>query len=100
MTEKNNLTRNAILWEIDSRIIGLKTGVPATSFADHSFDRVYCTTTLEMIRGMMGENGYKECLTEIYQYLGKKAVLPFSLNGKISFSDQVQDVLLYALERF
>lgn len=63
------LMQNAILWKTENKIIGLKAGVPNTNFADNSFDRVYCTTTLEMIRGMKGENGYRECLSEIYRIL-------------------------------
>ena len=55
------LMQNAKLWKTGNNIIGLKVGVPKTNFADNSFDKVYSTTTLEMIRGMNGRNGYREC---------------------------------------
>ena len=63
------LMYNAKMWQIENKIIAIKTGLPKTLFADNSFDRIYCTTTLEMIRGMKGENGYKESLVEIYRIL-------------------------------
>ncbi len=65
----DKLMENAIIWEIENMIIAIKIGLPDTYFADNSFDRIYCTTTLEMIRGIKGEDGYKECLSEIYRIL-------------------------------
>jgi hypothetical protein len=39
----------------------------------------------------------RQCTLAAIRYLGKKAVLPFSLNGNGLFSDQAQDTLQYAL---
>ena len=63
------LMKNAEKWGVEGNVIGLKAGVPNTPFADACFDYVYSTTTLEMIRGMKGEEGYKACLEEIYRVL-------------------------------
>lgn len=63
------MTRNARKWMVEENILGIEVGVPETDFADASFDRVYSTTTLEMMRGMDGEEGYRECLEEIYRVL-------------------------------
>lgn len=64
-----HLQRNARAWGVEDQIIGLKIGVPDTHFADHTFDFVYSTTTLEMIRGLFGVDTYRECLAEIYRIL-------------------------------
>ena len=37
--------------------------------AESTFDHVYSTTTLEMIRGSKGKEAYRECLAEIYRVL-------------------------------
>ncbi len=63
------LMRNAKDMAVESRVIGIKVGVPDTGFASGSFDKVMSTTTLEMIRGMKGEAGYREALAEIYRVL-------------------------------
>ena len=63
------LTQNARDMGVESKVIGMKTGVPNTGFACCSFDKVISTTTLEMIRGIKGEEGYKESVTEIYRIL-------------------------------
>lgn len=63
------LTRNARSWGVEDRVLGVKVGVPDTKFADASFDAVYCTTTLEMIRGFEGEEKYRQCLSEILRIL-------------------------------
>jgi ubiquinone/menaquinone biosynthesis C-methylase UbiE len=44
-------------------------GAPDTKFSGNSFDYVYSTTTLEMIRGMKGEQAYQDGLVEIYRVL-------------------------------
>ena len=46
-----------------------KVGVPDTGFADASFGSVYCTTTLEIIRGFEEEEQYSQCLAEILRIL-------------------------------
>lgn len=63
------LMQNARDMGVESNIIGIKTGVPNTGFASCSFDKVISTTTLEMIRGINGDAGYKECVTEIYRII-------------------------------
>lgn len=65
----NKLMNNARKWGVEGNIIGIKTGVPDTHFADSCFDKVYTTTTLEMLRGMNGAIGYKEAVKEIYRVL-------------------------------
>ncbi|MFW6238660.1 MAG: SAM-dependent methyltransferase, partial [Halanaerobiales bacterium] len=57
--EVEQLMSNAREWGVDDRIIGVKTGVPDTKFAPATFDRIYSTTTLEMIRGIKGKEGYR-----------------------------------------
>lgn len=65
----DHLRRNAEWWGVSSRVIGQKIGVPDTNFASESFDFVYSTTALEMIRGLSGEEGYQDSLKEIYRLL-------------------------------
>lgn len=65
----DELTENAKNWGVQGNIIGLKVGVPDTNFAEGSFDKVYSTTTLEMIRGMHGEKGYRKAIEEVYRVL-------------------------------
>lgn len=64
-----HLADNARLWGVEDRVLGVALGVPETKFADCSFDYVYSSTALEMIRGWKGEEMYRECLTEIYRVL-------------------------------
>ena len=64
-----HLMRNARTWGVDDQVMGLKLGVPETYFASNTFDFVYSTTTLEMIRGFFGENMYGQSLSEIYRIL-------------------------------
>jgi ubiquinone/menaquinone biosynthesis C-methylase UbiE len=63
------LRRNASEWGVEGKIRSLQASVPDTPFRDESFDRVYATTVLEMIRGMDGESRYRACLDEIYRVL-------------------------------
>lgn len=60
---------NARSWGVDDRILAVQVGVPDTRIAGQSFDYVYSTTTLEMIRGFDGEDSYKACLAEIHRLL-------------------------------
>jgi SAM-dependent methyltransferase len=64
-----HLQRNACAWGVEDRVIGLKVGVPETHFAKNTFDFVYSTTTLEMVRGLFGIDCYRACLAEIYRIL-------------------------------
>lgn len=63
------LMDNARIWGVEDLVIGLRVGVPDTRFAANTFDFVYSTTTLEMIRGFEGEVRYRECLAEIVRVL-------------------------------
>ena len=64
-----HLMENARAWGVQDRVVGVRVAVPDTKFADESFDAAYCTTTLEMIRGLEGEERYRECLSEILRIL-------------------------------
>jgi cyclopropane fatty-acyl-phospholipid synthase-like methyltransferase len=64
-----HLQRNIRNWEVADRVIGLKVGVPDTRFAANTFDFVHSTTTLEMVRGILGVEYYQKCLAEIHRIL-------------------------------
>ena len=64
-----HLMRNARIWGVEDRVMGLKLGVPDTHLTSDTFDFVYCTTTLEMVRGLFGEELYRRCLSEIFRIL-------------------------------
>jgi len=64
-----HLRKNALLWGVEDSVLGIKTGVPDTNFASESFDYVYSTTALEMIRVSQGVAGYMLALREIYRIL-------------------------------
>lgn len=64
-----HLRDDAQLWGVSERVLGVRVGVPDTRFAANTFDAVYSTTTLEMIRGIEGEPAYRQCLAEIYRVL-------------------------------
>ncbi|MCX6068316.1 MAG: methyltransferase domain-containing protein, partial [Chloroflexi bacterium] len=64
-----HLYRNSRAWGVENQVIGLKLGVPETHFASNTFDYVHSTTTLEMVRGILGADFYRKCLDEIYRIL-------------------------------
>ncbi|WP_228046579.1 SAM-dependent methyltransferase [Saccharopolyspora montiporae] len=64
-----HIAGNAREWGVADRVIAVRAGVPDTPFAAESFDFAYCTTTLEMIRGLQGEAGYRDALGEIHRIL-------------------------------
>jgi SAM-dependent methyltransferase len=68
-THIDYLIANAHVWGVADSILGVQVGVPDTRFAENSFDFVYSTTTLEMIRGIKGEDAYRQSLAEIYRVL-------------------------------
>ena len=70
-----HLMDNARLLGVENSVIGMSSGVPDTKFADNTFDAVYSSTALEMIRAD-GDDKYRECLTEI-----KRVLRPGSLFG-------------------
>ncbi len=65
----DHLQNNSRQWNVGNTVIGIKTGVPDTQFASNSFDAVYSTTALEMVRVSQGIQGYMKCLKEIYRVL-------------------------------
>ena len=60
---------NAVAFGVENCVLPLKLGVPDTPFAEGSFDAVYCTTALEMVRAFSGETGYRRCLAEVMRVL-------------------------------
>ena len=64
-----HLMRNARIWDVEDQVIGLKLGVPDTHLSANTFDFVHSTTTLEMVRGLFGEDFYRQCLSEIFRVL-------------------------------
>lgn len=64
-----HLRRNAEDWGVSNAILAQRIGVPDTNFASNSFDFAHSTTALEMVRGMAGEKGYRDCLEEILRIL-------------------------------
>lgn len=63
------LQENAIKWNVVDSVLGIKSGVPETNFASGSFDYVYSTNALEMVRIGQGTEEYCHCLNEIYRVL-------------------------------
>ena len=64
-----HLQKNARDWGVEDAVLGIKIGVPDTHFAPESFDYVYSTTALEMVRVSQGVEAYVKCLKEIYRIL-------------------------------
>lgn len=64
-----HLRRNAEAWGVADTVLAQRTGLPETPFASESFDFVYATTSLEMVRGLTGEAGYLTCLREVHHLL-------------------------------
>jgi cyclopropane fatty-acyl-phospholipid synthase-like methyltransferase len=81
------LTDNAQVWGVSELVLGVRVGVPDTRFAENAFDYVYSTTTLEMIRGLEGEEAYKECLAEIHRVLKPGGV--FGLGEPMHFDVEI-----------
>jgi SAM-dependent methyltransferase len=82
-----HLMRNARLWNVEDQVIGLKLGVPETHFPANTIDFVHSTTTLEMVRGLSGEDLYRQCLFEIFRVLRPGGIFglgePMHLEGPI-----------------
>jgi cyclopropane fatty-acyl-phospholipid synthase-like methyltransferase len=64
-----HLQKNAREWGVEDFILGIKIGVPETHFAPESFDFIYSTTALEMVRVSQGVEAYLKCLEEIHRVL-------------------------------
>ncbi|MFA5066037.1 MAG: class I SAM-dependent methyltransferase [Dehalococcoidia bacterium] len=65
----DHLQNNAKVWGVQDSILAIKVGVPDTYFASESFDYVYSTDALEMVRVSQGIDGYLKSLNEIYRVL-------------------------------
>jgi cyclopropane fatty-acyl-phospholipid synthase-like methyltransferase len=69
-----HLGQNAEAWGVEQAVLGIKLGVPDTGLASESFDYVYSTTALEMLRVLQGETGYLDSLKEIMRVLKPNGV--------------------------
>ncbi len=65
----DHLMDNARAWGVERRVLGLQVGLPETRLASGSFDAIYTSTTMEMIRGMNGEAMYRTCIGELFRLL-------------------------------
>ena len=63
------IKENAQLWNVEKHLEALMIGLPNSYFKDCSFDYVYSTTALEMIRMLEGEEGYLTVLKDILRIL-------------------------------
>ncbi|MBI9112208.1 cyclopropane-fatty-acyl-phospholipid synthase family protein [Maridesulfovibrio ferrireducens] len=70
-----HLQRNAELWGVENSVLAQQAGMPETNFASNSFDYVYSTTALEMVRILIGEEGYLNCLKEALRVLRPEGIL-------------------------
>jgi len=82
-----HLMDNANTWGIGDLVLGIQVGVPETRFASNSFDYVYSTTALEMIRGFQGESAYRACLAEIHRLLRPNGI--FGLGEPMHFDVEI-----------
>ncbi len=85
------LMDNAKKWGVSKSVLGVQVGVPDTKFANNTFDFVYSTTTLEMIRGIDGLEAYQECLGEIYRVLNPGGI--FGLGEPMHLPVKIPDDL-------
>ena len=83
----DHLMDNAKSWGVEDSVLGIQIGVPDTKFASHSFDYVYSTTALEMIRGNQGETAYRACLAEIYRLVRPNGI--FGLGEPMHFDVEI-----------
>lgn len=82
-----HLMDNARSWGVDDLVLGVQVGVPDTRFASNSFNYVYSTTALEMIRGFQGETAYRACLAEIHRLLCPDGI--FGLGEPMHFDVEI-----------
>ncbi len=88
----DHLQENASLLNIAHKVLGMKTGVPNTDFADGSFRAIYSTTTFEMIRGLEGYEQYISALKEVLRILKPHGIFadgePMHLDREIINEEQ------------
>lgn len=65
---------NADKWGVSDKVLPIKLGVPETGLPADSFDYVYSSTALEMVRALGGERLYLACLEEILRVLKPNGV--------------------------
>ena len=70
-----HLRENSILWDVENSVVGINIGVPETHFGSETFDFVYSTTALEMVRVSQGIEGYLKALNEIERVLKTGGIL-------------------------
>ncbi|WP_022851715.1 SAM-dependent methyltransferase [Limisalsivibrio acetivorans] len=70
-----HLIENASEWGVLDRVIGMKIGVPDLFFASKTFDYIYSTTALEMVRVSLGAEGYRNALLEIRRVMKDDGIL-------------------------
>lgn len=63
------IKENAKQWGVEERLEALILGLPNAYFPDTTFDYVYSTTAIEMIRMLEGEEGYLDVLKDIFRIL-------------------------------
>ena len=82
-----HLQENASKWGVENHVLGIKIGVPDTNISSNSFDYVYATTALEMVRVSQGVEGYIKAIKEIHRLLKPGGIFglgePMHLDTKI-----------------
>ena len=69
-----HLWMNALAWRVEDSVLGIRAGVPETNFSSGSFDYLYSTTALEMVRISLGSEGYEKSLEEIARILRRGGI--------------------------
>ncbi len=64
-----HVRRNAQNWGVQNSVLAQQIGMPDSMFASDSFDAVYSTTALEMLRMLNGDKSYLDSLREILHVL-------------------------------
>jgi len=87
-----HLRENAEKWSVQNSVLGIKAGVPETNLASETFDYVYSTTALEMVRVAQGIECYLKCLGEIYRVLNPGGI--FGLGEPMHLDVEIPSDLL------
>ncbi len=83
---------NADSWDVANSVLAVHAGVPETGFASESFDYVYSSTALEMLRVMDGEDVYRKALVEIMRVLRPGGI--FGVAEPMHYDVDIPDDLL------
>lgn len=94
----DHLEKNAREWNVQNKVIGIQVGVPDTKLASCSFDAIYSTTALEMLRGFYGEENYRECLREIYRLLKPNGIFGLGepMHNDIEIPKELEPIISYS----